>query len=145
MVRAWKNIGHADKKHEAGSILSLQISTTWSSIECDKNAIQELDNPKKAPHWQTVDTPKENAFYLILWKQLHFGQAKGTPFTIHPMVEEFDWAANSRQSELVLEGSYANSELLFIQNKLLEHCKKERNANIIGNKISVEEWKDKIQ
>eukprot|EP00957_Ditylum_brightwellii_P080708 6138290-Ditylum_brightwellii.AAC.1 len=63
MARVWKKVGHADKKHEAGSILSLQIPTTWSPIECNKNTIHELDNPKKAQHWQTVDAPKEIGFF----------------------------------------------------------------------------------
>eukprot|EP00957_Ditylum_brightwellii_P156040 11876766-Ditylum_brightwellii.AAC.1 len=100
MARVWKKIGHADNKHEAGSILSLQTLTTWPPIKCNKNTIQELDNPKKAQDWQTVDTPKKIAFYLKLLNWLHFGQAKGKPFTVHPLAEEFDWAANSRQSEL---------------------------------------------
>eukprot|EP00957_Ditylum_brightwellii_P011671 881654-Ditylum_brightwellii.AAC.1 len=76
MARVWKKIGHADKKHEAGSVLPLQILATWPPIECNKNMIQELDNPKKAQHWRTVDTPKEIAFYLKLQSRLHFGQAK---------------------------------------------------------------------
>eukprot|EP00957_Ditylum_brightwellii_P131458 10026348-Ditylum_brightwellii.AAC.1 len=76
MARVWKKIGHADKKHEAGSIASLQMPTTWPPIKCSKNMIQEPDIPKKAQHWQTVDIPKEIAFYLKLWNWLHFGQAK---------------------------------------------------------------------
>eukprot|EP00957_Ditylum_brightwellii_P006752 512358-Ditylum_brightwellii.AAC.1 len=32
-----------------------------------------------------------------------------------------------------------------MQNKLLEHCNKECNTDIIGNKISVEDLKDKIR
>eukprot|EP00957_Ditylum_brightwellii_P129623 9888357-Ditylum_brightwellii.AAC.1 len=41
----------------------------------------------------------------------------------------------------MLEGSYSNLELTFLEKNLLEHCKKERNADIIGDEISVEEWK----
>eukprot|EP00957_Ditylum_brightwellii_P025499 1927423-Ditylum_brightwellii.AAC.1 len=66
MARVWKKIGHTDKKHEAGSISSLQIPIIWPSIECDENLIHNLDNPKKATHWRTVETPKEIAFYLKL-------------------------------------------------------------------------------
>ena len=84
-------------------------------------------------------------FYLKLRNKLHFGQAKGTPFTIPPLEEEFDWAANSWYSKMVLEGTYSNLELSFLENKLLDHCKKERDADIIGKEISVEEWKDKIR
>eukprot|EP00957_Ditylum_brightwellii_P111389 8495817-Ditylum_brightwellii.AAC.1 len=59
----------------------------------------------KATHWRTVETPKEIAFYLKLQNQLHFSQAKGTSFIIPPLEDKFDWAANSCQSDLVLEGS----------------------------------------
>eukprot|EP00957_Ditylum_brightwellii_P148732 11323580-Ditylum_brightwellii.AAC.1 len=56
-----------------------------------------------------------------------------------------DWAANSIILEVVLEGEYSNSESEFLQSKLLEHCKKEQDARIIGERIEFNEWKDKIQ
>eukprot|EP00957_Ditylum_brightwellii_P037394 2830005-Ditylum_brightwellii.AAC.1 len=111
MVWVWKKIGYTDKKHEAGSMSSLQIPVMWSSSDCDEDQISALDNPNKAQHWRTG---------------------------------EFDWAANFCHSKLVLEGSYRNLELAFLENKLLEHCKKEREVDIISEEISVEEWKDKI-
>eukprot|EP00957_Ditylum_brightwellii_P083447 6343094-Ditylum_brightwellii.AAC.1 len=46
---------------------------------------------------------------------------------------------------MVLEGTYSNSELTFLENKLLDYCKKERDADIIGEEILVEEWKDKLE
>ena len=46
---------------------------------------------------------------------------------------------------MVPEGTYNNSELSFLKQKLIDHCKKERNADIIDKEISVAEWKDKIQ
>eukprot|EP00957_Ditylum_brightwellii_P086378 6572687-Ditylum_brightwellii.AAC.1 len=45
---------------------------------------------------------------------------------------------------MVLDGTYSNLELSFLEQKLLDHCKKERNADIIGKEITVAEWKDKI-
>eukprot|EP00957_Ditylum_brightwellii_P093352 7108268-Ditylum_brightwellii.AAC.1 len=72
-----------------------KIPVTWPSSDCDEDQISALDNPKKAKHWRTVKTPHEIAFYLELCNRLNFGQAKGTPFTVHPLEEEFDWAANS--------------------------------------------------
>eukprot|EP00957_Ditylum_brightwellii_P060105 4564518-Ditylum_brightwellii.AAC.1 len=38
---------------------------------------------------------------------------------IPPLKEEFDWAANSRYSKMVLEGTYSNLELTFLESKLL--------------------------
>eukprot|EP00957_Ditylum_brightwellii_P137556 10486644-Ditylum_brightwellii.AAC.1 len=40
-------------------------------------------------------------------------QAQGMPFTMPPLSVEFDWAANSITSKLVLEEDYSNSELDF--------------------------------
>eukprot|EP00957_Ditylum_brightwellii_P071018 5396776-Ditylum_brightwellii.AAC.1 len=113
MARVWKKIDHADKKHEAGSILPLHIPVTWPSSNCDKDQISALDNLKKAQHLRIVETPQEISFYLKLRNRLHFGQAKGIPFTVPSLAEEFDWAANSQHSKLVLEGSYSNLELTF--------------------------------
>eukprot|EP00957_Ditylum_brightwellii_P164039 12490212-Ditylum_brightwellii.AAC.1 len=47
--------------------------------------------------------------------------------------------------ELVLEGEYSNSELEFLQCKLLKHCKQEQDIAIIGEKVEIYEWKDKIR
>ena len=90
MEKVWNKIGNADKKYESGSITPLWIPVTWPSSDCDKDQIRALDNPKEAHHWRTVETPREIAFYLKLRNRLHFGQAKGTPFTISPLEEEFD-------------------------------------------------------
>eukprot|EP00957_Ditylum_brightwellii_P065631 4977597-Ditylum_brightwellii.AAC.1 len=76
MQQVWKKIGHADTKHIDSLITTLQISITWPSTTCDEHSTIELDNPKTANYWQTVDTPREVAFYLKLRNQLHFGQAK---------------------------------------------------------------------
>eukprot|EP00957_Ditylum_brightwellii_P138240 10537423-Ditylum_brightwellii.AAC.1 len=67
------------------------------------------------------------------------------PFTTLPLSVEFDWAANPVTSELVLEGDYSNSELDFLKQKLLEHCKKGHDAVIIGEEVTIKEWKDKIR
>eukprot|EP00957_Ditylum_brightwellii_P128229 9779714-Ditylum_brightwellii.AAC.1 len=90
-----------------------------------------------------VETPKEVATYLKLQNRLYFGQARGMPFTIPPMSVKFDLAANSVTSELVLEGNYSNSELDFLQQKLLEHCKKEHDAVLIGDEATIKKRKDK--
>eukprot|EP00957_Ditylum_brightwellii_P145527 11080407-Ditylum_brightwellii.AAC.1 len=95
MAKVWTKIGHADKKYEFGLITSLQITVTWPSSDCGENQIRSLDNLKEAHHWRTVETQQEIAFYLKLRNRLHFGQVKGTPFTIPHLEEEFDWAANS--------------------------------------------------
>eukprot|EP00957_Ditylum_brightwellii_P169119 12872275-Ditylum_brightwellii.AAC.1 len=83
--------------------------------------------------------------YLKLQNRLYFGQAQRTPFTTPPLSVEIGWAANSVTSELVLDRDYSNSELDFFQQKLLEHCKKEHNAVLIGKEVTIKEWKDKLR
>eukprot|EP00957_Ditylum_brightwellii_P007311 555434-Ditylum_brightwellii.AAC.1 len=66
MSKVWKKIGHADKKKDKGSILSLQVPVSWPDHQSDTSGITMLDNPKKASHWKTVELPKDVAFYLNL-------------------------------------------------------------------------------
>eukprot|EP00957_Ditylum_brightwellii_P205521 15344240-Ditylum_brightwellii.AAC.1 len=75
MKKVWIKIGHADKKKEMGSISLLQVPTTWPDVDIDISAVTQLNNPKEAEYWKTVETPKEIATYLKLQNQLHFGQA----------------------------------------------------------------------
>eukprot|EP00957_Ditylum_brightwellii_P093544 7122845-Ditylum_brightwellii.AAC.1 len=48
-------------------------------------------------------------------------------------------------SELVLEGKYSNTKLTYLQQKLLEHCKKEHDSTLVGDKVEIYEWKDKVR
>eukprot|EP00957_Ditylum_brightwellii_P148303 11291150-Ditylum_brightwellii.AAC.1 len=66
MQQVWKKIGYADTKNIDSSITNLQIPITWPSNISDERSNIELDNPKRANYWRTVDTPKEVAFYLKL-------------------------------------------------------------------------------
>eukprot|EP00957_Ditylum_brightwellii_P116667 8899492-Ditylum_brightwellii.AAC.1 len=110
--KVWAEIGYADKKKNIGSISSLQVLVRWPDVHDGTVNVTNLDNPKNAEYWKTVETPKEIATYLKLQNRLQFGQAYGTLFTMPPLSVEFDWAANSVTSELVLEGNYSNSELV---------------------------------
>eukprot|EP00957_Ditylum_brightwellii_P099102 7547824-Ditylum_brightwellii.AAC.1 len=71
----------------------------------------ELEDPKKAQQWYTVDLPEEVLHYLTIRNRCHFGQAKGTPFTIPPLSQYFDWSANSPVSKMVLNGEFNAEEL----------------------------------
>eukprot|EP00957_Ditylum_brightwellii_P043004 3257639-Ditylum_brightwellii.AAC.1 len=78
MSTVWKKIGHGNKKNEIGSISSLQVTATWPDPHCDILGITMLDDHQK----QVTE------------------KAHGTPFTVHPLSSEIDWAANSITSEL---------------------------------------------
>eukprot|EP00957_Ditylum_brightwellii_P021048 1585902-Ditylum_brightwellii.AAC.1 len=94
MKKVWTKIGHANKKKEMGSISLLQVPITWPDADVDKSTVAQLNNPKEAEYWKTVETPKERAIYLKLRNQLHFEQAHGTAFTVPPLPIEIDWATN---------------------------------------------------
>eukprot|EP00957_Ditylum_brightwellii_P100017 7622569-Ditylum_brightwellii.AAC.1 len=145
MRKVWTKIGLADENKEMGSISLLQILITWPDPDIETSTVTQLDNPNKAEYWKTVETPSKIATYLKLQSQLHFGQAHGTPFTVPPLSIEVDWATNLITSELVLEGEYSNSELEFLKGKLLNHCKKNQDTRVIGERIKINEWQDKYE
>eukprot|EP00957_Ditylum_brightwellii_P089733 6834240-Ditylum_brightwellii.AAC.1 len=64
----------------------------------------------------------------------HFGQAHGTPFTVPPLSQCFDWSANSPISELVLQGDYTNDKIDDITQLFLRHCTAEPIDHNIGDK-----------
>eukprot|EP00957_Ditylum_brightwellii_P079635 6055822-Ditylum_brightwellii.AAC.1 len=71
----------------------------------------ELEDPKKAQQWRTVDLPEEILHYLTIRNRHYFGQAEGTPFMLPPLSQYYDWAANSLVSEMVLKGKFNSKEL----------------------------------
>eukprot|EP00957_Ditylum_brightwellii_P093913 7152182-Ditylum_brightwellii.AAC.1 len=94
--------------------------------------VTDLKNPKKSKVWGLIETPHKIVHYLKIHNRLHFGQARGTSFTIPPLSIEVDWAENSITSELILEGNFTNKEINALTSKLLEHCKKEQDSIELG-------------
>eukprot|EP00957_Ditylum_brightwellii_P007767 587510-Ditylum_brightwellii.AAC.1 len=66
MKKVWTKIGHAGKKKEMGPISLLQGPITWPDADVDTSTITQLDNPKEAEYWKTIETPKEITAYLKL-------------------------------------------------------------------------------
>ncbi len=91
-------------------ISSLQIPSSWPVTE-DGFLSSTVENPKTCSSWKTVSTPSEIEFFLQMRNRQHFGQAQGTPFTVPPLSQRFDWAANSIESELTLEGNFTSDDL----------------------------------
>eukprot|EP00957_Ditylum_brightwellii_P184202 14030622-Ditylum_brightwellii.AAC.1 len=75
MKKVWTKIVHVDKQKEMGSMPLLQVPITWPDADIDTSNVTQLDNPKEAKYWKTVETSKEIATYLKLQNQLHFRQA----------------------------------------------------------------------
>eukprot|EP00957_Ditylum_brightwellii_P204735 15340626-Ditylum_brightwellii.AAC.1 len=94
----------------------------------------ELEDPKKAQRWYTVDLPEEILHYLMVRNRCHFGQAKGTLFMIPPLSQYFNWSANSPVSEMVLKCEFNSEELDKLQKLFIQHCKMETSDNVIDRK-----------
>ena len=49
--------------------------------------VHASDDPKSCTEWQIIDVPSEIVENLQNRNRIHFGQAKGTPFTVSPLVD----------------------------------------------------------
>eukprot|EP00957_Ditylum_brightwellii_P036240 2745419-Ditylum_brightwellii.AAC.1 len=104
MANMWRKLLYRDEGKEDNNITLILILASWPDINTIITPEIELEDPKKAQQWRTVDPPEEILHYLTIQNQQHFGQAKGTPFAIPPLLQYFDWSANSPVSEMVLKG-----------------------------------------
>eukprot|EP00957_Ditylum_brightwellii_P207280 15352273-Ditylum_brightwellii.AAC.1 len=104
----------------------------------------ELEDPKKAQQWRTVNIPEEILHYLTIQNRCYFGQAKGTPFTLPSLSQYFDWAANSSVSEMVLKDEFNSKELDEVQKLFIQHCKLEPFDKVISTKITKSQLKGKV-
>ena len=76
--------------------------------------------PKQAHSWKRIVDPSIVTDRIFERNTKHFGSAHGTPFTIPPLSEDFDWAATSPGHRNTLNGSslqYGNDLI----DKLLTH------------------------
>ena len=95
-----------------------------------QNGLSRLEVPadptedqKKCTAWKTIDVPEEITKYLLERNKAHFGQAKGTPFTVSPLNTAIDFSASTATSEMILEGNYSNHELDELTRLFLTHLK----------------------
>ena len=95
-----------------------------------------LEDPKKCSHWKTIDTPDEITQYLLERNKTHFGQAKGTPFTVSPLNVAVDFRSSTETCELILEGKYSNQDLDRLTQLVLKHLKHKAPIDVIPSTIS---------
>jgi hypothetical protein len=86
-----------------------------------KIPVDKPDNPKEALVWKTITKAKEVESGILERQQLHFSQAKATPFACHPPSQVFAWSDTSDTAELVLNNQFVPSYDVESQtNKLLK-------------------------
>ena len=79
--------------------------------------------PKQASCWTRLTDPDEVTNRLLQRNTTHFGSAQGTPFTIPPLSNDFDWSAKSSCHYNVLNGSFQLYDDL-LTNKLLQRLRR---------------------
>jgi hypothetical protein len=141
-AQRWARISRMQGTKRSKGISSLQIPSSWPVTE-DGFLSSTLENPKTCSSWKTVSTPAEIEFFIQMRNRQHFGQAQGTPFTVPPLSQRFDWAANSIESELTLEGNFTSDDLGELQQLFLSHCTREVDT-VLGNKISSSSFRKRL-
>ncbi|KAI2501501.1 hypothetical protein MHU86_12946 [Fragilaria crotonensis] len=64
------------------------------------------DNPKMCTEWRQIDVPTEIVRLLQERNRAHFGQAKGTPFTVAPLLDDLGFCGDRPSSTRILDGTY---------------------------------------
>jgi hypothetical protein len=121
-VAMYRKIKAIRGKNITGGFTSIDVPLSWPPAHTDPTTVDSLPDPKTATEWRTVDLPDEIVYYLLTRNRLHFGQAKGTPFTEPIFTHHLDWAASTETAELILEGEFDATELSDIQALLMKHC-----------------------
>jgi hypothetical protein len=131
----------------SGTIIKLdrvEIPATWPPPGHPITSLTQLEDPKTCTQWRMVTNPPDIEYYLMLRNRLHFGQAQGTPFTILPLQDDFDWEARSTAADLLLQGQYSTSTTTSQCQELLKACKAQAEPDTIPQELTVEEFRGKI-
>ncbi|KAI2492927.1 hypothetical protein MHU86_21605 [Fragilaria crotonensis] len=63
-------------------------------------------DPKTCTEWRQIDVPTEIVRLLQEQNRNHFGQAKGTPFTVAPLLDDLGFCGDQPLSTRILDGTY---------------------------------------
>jgi hypothetical protein len=69
------------------------------------------NDPKTCNSWKVIDVPTEILYSLQTRNCTHFGQAKGTPFTVPPLSDDLGFTSMTTNGDLMLNGQYDASHL----------------------------------
>ena len=104
-------------------------------------------DPKSCTDWQQIEVPTEVLFHLQQRNRRHFGQAKGSPFTIPPLADQVGYCADGPSVEQILKGTYDTSGLDSNVALLLQHLKitEEMAALVAHPTITEQEYVGKLK
>lgn len=79
--------------------------------------------PKQAREWTTITDPEDVTTALFTRNVNHFSAAHGSPFTVSPLLDDYDWSSTSENAHMTLAGlppTYPND----LVNRLLSHLRR---------------------
>ena len=106
------------------------------------------DDPKACTEWRQIDVPTEVVTMLQEQNRKHFGQAKGTPFTVAPLAEQvLGCTGTGVYSDQLLLGTNDSTEHEPSVQLLLKHLKQvhQMEEASIQPTITAEEFRGKLQ
>ena len=101
------------------------------------------ENPKTCKHWTEVTMPKEITERLLHHNQLHFDQAKGTPFTIALLETEVNFSGTTIYCQLILDGN--SSYIGQPAGEIIMDTLKQSSINAILPTLTAAQFAGKIQ
>eukprot|EP00957_Ditylum_brightwellii_P020415 1539474-Ditylum_brightwellii.AAC.1 len=66
MANMWRKFSYTDKGKRDNNITLILIPTSWLDINTMITPEMELEYPKRAQQWRTVDLPEEILHYLTI-------------------------------------------------------------------------------
>ena len=98
-------IRRAEELKRAYSKLRHLLKPTNKTLVTHIEVPADSTPPKNATNWTTITDPEEVIARLIHRNVKHFGSAHGTPFTVPPLSDTFDWEVQSTQHSNTLHGN----------------------------------------
>ena len=104
-------------------------------------------DPKTCVHWKQIEVPTEVLMHLQQRNRDHFGQAKGSPFTVQPLSDDLGFCGDGPESMSMLNGSYDVSQLEANVALLVQHLKQTSEMAAIETHptITTEEYVGKLK
>ena len=141
-IRKTEKIRQVHKK-----IKSARTSMQRTGVTRIEIPLHPLSDPKTCTEWKVIDVPSEVLTNLQTRNQRHFGQAHGTPFTIHPLAHDFGYCGDTLSVHELLHGTYDFSQQSDTVKIFLDHLQQTAEMATTHNfpTISARSFQDKLK
>ena len=100
-----KRIRRAEELKRGYAKLRYLLKPTQSSMVTHLEIPTDNTPPKQATSWTRITDPEQVSQHLFQRNIRHFGAAHGTPFTVTPLSDDFDWSGRSSCFPSTLAGN----------------------------------------